>query len=246
MFEVLAWIAAITLFTVAGSYYARRFARPDALIALYVTFILLSQIMASKIAVFDLGFAQLVAPSAVLVYSVTYLMTDIVNERFGRKAVHWMIFICFVTQVAMVFFLWLATIVTPAPFWGGQEAWESIIGMVPRIVVASWIAFLVSENFDAIIYAWFRKITKGRHLWMRNAFSSLPALTLDTFLFISIAFWGLAPLDELIPGQMGVKWLVGLVNIPFMYLNKWIMRAPDLLDEEKGKNKKFPLKRRKG
>ena len=232
MLEVLAWIIAISLFTVAGSYYAKRFNKPDALIALYVTFVLLAQVMASKIAVFDLGFTQLMAPSAVLVYSVTYLMADIVNERFGRKAVHWMIFICFIAQVAQVFFLWLATIVTPAPFWEGQAAWEAIIGLVPRIVVASWIAFLISENFDAVVYAWFRKITRGRHLWMRNVFSSIPALTIDTLIFISIAFWGIAPLDALVPGQLGVKWLVGLVNVPFMYLNKWIMRAPDLLDEE--------------
>ena len=67
---------------------------------------------------------------------------------------------------------------------------------------------------------------------MRNVFSSIPALTIDTLIFISIAFWGIAPLDALVPGQLGVKWLVGLVNVPFMYLNKWIMRAPDLLDEE--------------
>lgn len=232
MLEVLAWIIAISMFTVAGSYYARRYNKPDALIALYVTFILLAQIMASKIAVFDLGFTQLIAPSAVLVYSVTYLMADIVNERFGRKAVHWMIFISFIAQVAQVFFLWLATIATPAPFWDGQVAWDAIIGIVPRIVVASWIAFLISENLDAVIYSWFRKITKGRHLWMRNILSSIPALTIDTIIFITIAFWGIAPLETLIFGQLALKWLVGLVNVPFMYLNKWIMKAPDLLDEE--------------
>jgi len=245
MLEVLAWIAAISLFTVAGAYYARRFESPDALIALYVAFVILSQIMATKIAVFDVGFAQLFAPAAVLVYSVTYLFTDIVNERFGRRAVHRMIFICFVAQVAQVFFLWLATVVAPAPFWGGQQAWDAIIGFVPRIIVASWIAFLVSENFDAVVYSWFRKLTRGRHLWARNVFSSLPALALDTLLFISIAFWGVAPLETLVAGQLGVKWLVGLVNVPFMYLNKWIMRAPDLLDEGKKSDKaKRPLRRR--
>jgi len=235
MIEVLAWIVAISLFTVAGAYYARRFESPDALIAIYVAFVILSQIMAVKLAVFDLGIAQLVAPAAVLVYSVTYLFTDIVNERFGRRAVHRMIFICFVAQVAQVFFLWLATVVAPAPFWTGQQAWDTIIGFVPRIIVASWIAFLVSENFDAVVYSWFRKLTRGRHLWARNVFSSLPALSLDTLLFITIAFWGVAPLETLLVGQLGVKWLVGLVNVPFMYLNKWVMRAPDLLDEAKAR-----------
>ena len=223
MITVLAWIIGITCFTFFGAWYARRYKKADALIALYVVFVALSQIIAAKIAEFDLGIRTFTAPAAVLIYSVTYLFTDIVNERFGRIEVHRMIFIAFVTQVAMVFFLWLATVITPAPFWGNQEAWESIIGLVPRITLASWVAFLVSENFDAWAFDAFRRLTRGRHLWMRNAFSTLPALTLDTFLFITLAFYGVMPLWSLIEGQIATKYLVGLVNIPFMYFNRWIL-----------------------
>jgi uncharacterized integral membrane protein (TIGR00697 family) len=75
-----------------------------------------------------------------------------------------MILIAFITQVAMVFFLWLGVIFPPAPFWKIQEVWQQIFGIVPRITVASWIAFLVSENFDVIIFDWFKKITKGKYL----------------------------------------------------------------------------------
>ncbi len=114
-----------------------------------MVFVALSQIVATKVAEYDLAFITVTAPAAVLIYSVTYLFTDIVNERFGRKEVHKMIFIAFVTQLAMVFFLWLGTELPPAPFWPDQEAWESIFGLVPRITLASWVAFLVSENFDA-------------------------------------------------------------------------------------------------
>ena len=213
----------ITSFTLLGAWYARRFERPDALIGLYVVFVALSQIVAAKVAKYDLGFVTVTAPAAVLIYSVTYLFTDIVNERFGRREVHKMILIAFVTQLAMVFFLWLGTELPPAPFWKDQEAWESIVGVVPRITVASWVAFLVSENLDAWVYDLFRRLTKGRHLWMRNAFSSVPALTIDTFLFISIAFWGRMPMIPLIQGQLYTKWLVGLINIPFMYFNRWVM-----------------------
>lgn len=213
----------ITSFTLLGAWYARRFERPDALIGLYVVFVALSQIVAAKVAKYDLGFVTVTAPAAVLIYSVTYLFTDIVNERFGRREVHKMILIAFVTQLAMVFFLWLGTELPPAPFWKDQKAWESIVGVVPRITVASWVAFLVSENLDAWVYDVFRRLTKGRHLWMRNAFSSVPALTLDTFLFISIAFWGRMPMIPLIQGQLYTKWLVGLINIPFMYFNRWLM-----------------------
>ena len=129
-----------------GAWYARRFGRPDALIGLYVVFVAISQVMAAKIAEYDLAFIAVTAPAAVLVYSVTYLFTDVVNERCGRREVHKMILIAFVTQVGLIFFLGLGTELTPAPFWDDQEAWESIINVVPRITLASWVAFLVRHR----------------------------------------------------------------------------------------------------
>jgi len=220
---LILWIIGITSFTLFGAWYARKYRSADALVGLYVVFVAISQVMAAKIAEFDLGFITVTAPAAVLVYSVTYLFTDIVNERFGRREVHKMILIAFVTQVALVFFLWMGTELTPAVLWEDQPAWESIISVVPRITLASWVAFLVSENFDAWVFDVFRQKTRGRHLWMRNAFSSLPALALDTGLFVSIAFYGRMPLGDLFEGQMLTKWLVGMVNIPFMYLNRWVV-----------------------
>lgn len=210
----------ITSFTLIGSWYAKKYKKPDLLIALYVTFILVAQILAAKISTFDLGFKEFYGPSGVLVFSITYLLTDIVNEKFGRKETHKMVGIAFVSQVAMVFFIWLGTAFLPAPFWTLQETWQQIFGLVPRITLASWVAFLISENFDAYMFYLFKKITKGKHLWMRNVFSSIPALLLDSLIFIPIAFFGVMPLLPLIVGQTAVKWLVGLINIPFMYLNK--------------------------
>jgi queuosine precursor transporter len=220
---LIAWIAGITSFTLLGSWYAKKYNKPDLLIGLYVTFVLVAQILAVKISVFDLGFTKFFGPSGVLVFSITYLLTDIVNEKFGRKETHKMILIAFVSQVAMVFFLWLGVMFPPAPFWTLQSVWEQIFGMVPRIMVASWIAFLVSENFDAMMYDLFKKITKGKYLWTRNVFSSIPALLLDSLIFIPLAFLGTMPIMPLIIGQTAVKWVVGFINIPFMYLNKAIL-----------------------
>ena len=84
-------------------------------------------------------------------------------------------------------------------------------------------SILISENFDAVVFAWFKKITHGKHLWARNALSSFPALLLDSLIFIPIAFLGIMPVMPLIIGQIVLKWLVGLINVPFMYLNKWIL-----------------------
>ena len=217
------WIISVTSFTLLGSWYARKYNRADLLIGLYVTFVLVAQVLATKISVFDLGFGTFFGPSGVIVFSLTYLMTDIVNEKFGRKETHRMILIAFISQIAMVFFFWLGVKFQPAPFWTIQETWGQIFNLVPRITIASWIAFLITENFDAYVFSWFKILTKGKYLWMRNTFSSIPALLLDSIIFIPLAFLGVMPVLPLIIGQTAVKWLVGLVNIPFMYLNKAIL-----------------------
>lgn len=225
------WIIGITSFTLLGSWYAKKYNKADLLIGLYVTFVLVAQVLAAKISAFDLGFNTFFGPSGVLVFSLTYLMTDIVNEKFGRKETQKMILIAFVSQIAMVFFFWLGVKFPPAPFWTIQGTWEQIFNLVPRITIASWVAFLITENFDAFVYSWFKKLTKGKYLWMRNAFSSIPALLLDSLIFIPLAFLGVMPILPLIIGQTAVKWLVGLINIPFMYLNKAILGKSEI--EEK-------------
>jgi len=184
----------------------------------------LSQIIASKIALFDFGVFQVTAPAAVIIFAVTFLITDIVNEKFGQRQVHQMIFITFLTQVAMGVFLYIGGLVPSAPFWEGQEAWDTLLGIVPRIMFASWLTFLVSENLDAWLFAVVRKLTNGKHLWMRNVFSSIPALTVDTFVFVTLAFAGTGlPIWDLMVGQFAMKYVVCILNIPFMYLNRYFL-----------------------
>lgn len=219
----MVWICAITSFTLLGSWYVRKWQSADLLIALYVTFVIVAQILATKVAVFNLSFRTFTAPAGVLVFSITYLLTDIVNEKFGRRATQKMILIAFATQVAMVVFFWLGVKLPPAPFWQLQAPWQQLFGLVPRITLASWAAFLLSENFDAWVYNFMKQKTGRRHLWMRNSFSSIPALLLDSLIFVSLAFWGVLPVWPLILGQTVLKWLVGLVNIPFMYLNRRLL-----------------------
>ncbi len=222
----LAWVAGVTSFTLLGSFYARKTDKSDLLVGLYVAFILTANILATKIVSFDFGGDHFIGPAGVIVFAVTFLMTDIVNEKFGRKETHKMIMIAFFAQVAMSFFLWLGTKFPPDPTWGAQfdSAWNTFFGQVPRIAIAGWLAFLVSENFDAMVFSWFKHLTGGRMLWLRNILSTLPALALDSVIFITIAFWGTAtPLLLMIKGQIAIKWAVGVINIPFMYLNRKII-----------------------
>lgn len=227
MIIILIWLVSLTFASIAIPWSIKRYRRSDFAIALYVVYLALSQIIASKIATFNLGFKTFYAPAAVLIFPFTFQITDIVNEAFGRFEVHRMIFIAFITQVIMTFFLWLGTIIPSAPFWQYQDSWHNIISLVPRITLASWIAFLISENLDAILYAKLRDLTKGKFLWIRNIFSDIPSLALDSIIFVSLAYAGVMPVISLIIGQIVLKWVVGVIDTPFMYLSRYILyRVP--------------------
>jgi len=221
---VIVWAIIITLFAVGGAYYARKYGRPDALIAAFVTLVIIANISAAKTITFDLGFATFFAPGGVLVFAVTFLLTDMVNERFGRQETQRMIYLALLSQVALVAFTYLVIHATPAPFFTNQTAFEAVLSSVPRIALAGLITFLVSETLDAYLFQWFKALTQGEHLWVRNAFSSLPAMLVDSALFVTLAFYGVMPILPLIIGLTVVKWVVGIIDIPFMYLSRRILQ----------------------
>jgi uncharacterized integral membrane protein (TIGR00697 family) len=189
--------------------------REDVAIGFYVLFITMSQLLAAKIGDFSIGTLVITAPVAVLIFPFTFQITDMVNENFGQRATHRMIFIAFVTQIFMTIFIWFGIEISSAPFWGfdfgsnpaeAQRFWASFLGSTLRITAASWIAFLVTENLDALFYAEIKKYT----------------------IFVSIAFGGLFSLDlffSIIWGQILTKWFFGVIDTPFMYLSRGIVNG---------------------
>jgi len=143
-----------------------------------------------------------------------------------------MIFFAFITQIIMSIFIWFSIEISGASFWGfdwgsdpveAQRFWVNFLGSTLRITAASWIAFLITENLDAFLYAKFKKLTKGKNLWIRNVFSDIPTLALDSVIFVSIAFGGLLPIWLIIWGQILTKWFFGVIDTPFMYLSRGII-----------------------
>jgi len=233
----LLWIVVIFFSTTLISQYIKMQNREDVAIALFVLFITMSQILAAKIGDFTVFNYQITAPVAVLIFPFTFQITDMVNENFGQKATHRMIFIAFITQIFMAIFIWFSIEVPAAPFWGfdwasdpieAQQFWLNFFGSTIRITIASWISFIITENLDAILFAKLKKWTKGKNLWIRNVFSDIPTLALDSVLFISIAFGGEFPLDVIlimIWGQLLTKWFFGVIDTPFMYLSRGIING---------------------
>jgi uncharacterized integral membrane protein (TIGR00697 family) len=211
--------------------------REDVAVAFYILFITMSQILAAKIGDFSIAGYQITAPVAVLIFPFTFQITDMVNENFGRRRTHRMILIAFITQICMSIFIWFSIEVPAAPFWGfdwgsnpieAQQFWVNFLGSTIRITVASWISFVITENLDAILFAKLKKLTKGKNLWIRNIFSDIPTLALDSILFIIIAFGGVFPLDVIflmIWGQLLTKWFFGVIDTPFMYLSRGVING---------------------
>ncbi|MBY9008310.1 MAG: queuosine precursor transporter [Candidatus Lokiarchaeota archaeon] len=231
---LLIWVVVIFVSTLVISQYMKMQKREDVAIAFYILFITMSQILAVKIGDFSLGSYQITAPVAVLIFPFTFQITDMVNENFGRKRTHRMIFIAFVTQILMAVFIWFSIEIPGAPFWGlnwgsnpteAQNFWLNFFGSTIRITIASWISFIITENLDAVLFAKLKKLTGGKNLWIRNIFSDIPTLALDSLIFVSIAFGGLLDIWPIIWGQLLTKWFFGVIDTPFMYLSRGIING---------------------
>ena len=220
------WVLSLFLSTSFIAWYIRKYNKSDVIIAVYVVYIALSQILAAKIAVFWIW----TAPAAVIIFPFTFQLTDTMNEHFGQKETHKMIFIAFITQILMVMFIWFGNSLDPAVYWWiDNDQWLLIFSQSIAITAASWISFLLTENLDAWLYQKINKWTKGKMLWVRSVLSDIPMLALDSVIFVTLAFgvfssnadWVSVPV--IILGQLITKWFFGVLDTPFMYLDRFIV-----------------------
>lgn len=173
------------------------------LVALFVTALVTSNIMAVKL----FAFGSLVLPAAVIVFPVSYILGDVLTEVYGYRAARRVIWLGFVCNLAAVLAIWLGGLLPAAGFWQGQDAWTTILGQTPRILIASFAAYLVGEFANAYILARLKVATHGRALWLRTIASSVIGEGLDSAIFITIAFAGIIPSQGLVTAVV-TQWLV--------------------------------------
>ena len=101
-----------------------------------------------------------------------------------------MIWAGFAAVVFMAFMAWVVVKLPPAPDWKNQAAYEVIFGQVPRIVLASVIAFWAGEFVNSFVLARMKIWTNGRHLWTRTIGSTIAGQAVDSAIFYPLAFWG--------------------------------------------------------
>ncbi len=184
---------------------------------LFISALLLSNILASKI----IAIGTFVLPAAIILYPLTFLLTDVVAEVEGKKSASSLVMTGFYMSILMVLAILAGKLLPPAEFWKHQEAYEIILGATPRIVLASIIAYLISQSHDIWAFHWWREKTDGRHLWLRNNLSTIVSQLIDSVLFICIAFWGTftpAMIGIMILSQYIIKVIIALLDTPACYL----------------------------
>ncbi|GAI46045.1 unnamed protein product, partial [marine sediment metagenome] len=163
----------------------------------------------------------------VIAYPLTFLFTDVIGELYGRKIASRVVWVGFGVSILMVILVLGGGLLPPAPFWEDQSAYESILGMLPRITLASMIAYLVSQHHDVFAFHFWRQKTKGRFLWLRNNASTMVSQALDTGAFITIAFWGTVPagtLTNMLLSQYVIKLVIAACDTPFCYMLVGLLR----------------------
>jgi uncharacterized integral membrane protein (TIGR00697 family) len=190
------------------------------LACVYAGSLVLAAIMASKI----IKVGPIVVPAGVLAYCLTFLITDVISEIWGKEQAQTVVMGGFLTLV-LVFVLTTASIVwPPASFWPHQQAYQTILGSSARIMVASLTAYLFSQYHDVWAFHFWKRVTDQRFLWLRNNASTIVSQLLDSVIFITIAFYGSLPLMPLILGQWVVKVGIALLDTPFVYLLVYAVR----------------------
>ena len=194
---------------------------------IFVTCLITANIIAVKVV--SLGF--LILPAAIFVFPLSYIVGDVLTEVYGYRWARKVIWLGFGCNLIFVFFVWVGQLLPPAPFWQGQEAYESILGYTPRLLAASFCGYLVGEFTNSFILAKMKILTRGRWLWSRTIGSTIIGQGLDTAIFITIAFIGT---PSFVPIMILYHWLaktiIEAVATPLTYAIVNYLKKKEAID----------------
>ena len=197
------------------------------LAALSVTCLITANIIAVKL----ISLGPIALPAAVIVFPLNYIFGDIITEVYGYRWARRTIWLGFGCNLIFVFFSWLSGLLPAASFWENQEAYDTILGYTPRLLLASFTGYLVGEFVNSLILARLKVITRGRWLWLRTISSTIVGEGLDTALFIVIAFIATPAFTPLlILYHWAAKVLIEVLATPLIYRVVAYLKHKDQID----------------
>lgn len=160
----------------------------------FVAALLVSNIAAQKL----IPVGPFVFTGGILLFPITYIFGDVLTEVYGYSKTRQIIWTGFGASALMAAFLWLVVALPPAPGWQLQREFETALGLLPRVVAGSIVAYWVGEFANSFVLARMKVWTGGKFLWSRTIGSTLVGQLLDTVVFVVIAFGGVLPADVLV------------------------------------------------
>ena len=200
------------------------------LLSVFITCLAFINIVSAKL----WTFMGLTISGGIMAYWLTFPITDVVGEVYGRERARLVVWLGFGANILVLGMSQLAIFLPPAEIYGHQSELEIVLGAVPVIVFASLTAYLCSQTHDVWAFAFWKRVTKGRHLWLRNNLSTFTSQLIDSVVFNGIAFWALAaqpvPFDHLLVMTLGYwffKVCIAALDTPLVYILVYWIRKLD-------------------
>ena len=223
----------------AGALAGRPLRYFDFVMAAFVLVLVLSNVIgAAKLATVDVpGIGPWVFGAGILFFPVSYVIGDVLTEVYGYARARRCIWAGFAGLVFMALMSWVVVHLTPAPGWTGQAAYEEVFGQVPRIVLASMLAFWAGEFVNSYVLARMKIWTKGKALWTRTIGSTVVGQGVDSLIFYPVAFYGIWTNGNLLTVMLTqwvlkVSWEAILTPVTYLVVG-WLKRREgmDVYDE---------------
>ena len=198
------------------------------LAGLFIAALVTCNLIANKFISVDLGFKTFIISAGVLPYPITFLITDILSEIYGRKKTSAVVYTGLVASVFVLFILFLGHqfhAIEGSPV--NDLTYETAFANSWRIVASSMIAYIFAQLIDVRVYHFWKKKTNGKHLWLRNNGSTIFSQLIDTSLVVLVLFIGVKTSDEIfafiLDGWL-FKALAALLDTPIFYLAVYGLR----------------------
>lgn len=226
MYELTALL--VTVATATALCCSARYLGPNILPPLLAGSVVTSIFIAEKLGDIHLPVVGIISISgSILIYSSTFLLTDVMSELYGRKFAH-----AAVVGTALCYpLVLLATQFSihwePGMFYTNQLPFEAVMSFAGRVTIASLLSYMVSQTFDVWAFHRIKARTGESKLWLRNNGSTVASQLLDTAIFYGIAFFGIIPtaqLIQLIVATYILKIVIALIDTPFVYFVIWFVR----------------------
>ena len=168
-------------------------------------------------------------------YGTTFLATDILNEIYGAKEARKAVWIGFYVTIFTMIIMQICLKFIPDISDFAQGSLATIFGLFPRIVLASLVAYVLSQFHDVWAYQiWRKKFSKDSQIWIRNNASTMVSQAIDSGVFCFIAFWGMFPKEVFLSILFTTylfKWIVAVCDTPFVYIAKWLWKKGKISEE---------------